>query len=170
LGAVLQQVYFADGHPFNRQSVMHMPSAQCSVLAQAWSQAPTPVLAGQGHRAFDVAAPTTTTVGEPTDTVITAPPSYRAIVASATAVVPHSAHLELLATGEPGRQFSLSWEETCRTQEGNIAGQGIETQLSPAVTMVKLPRANGGGSSCYLAATASTTTLTRRVRLAIIDY
>ena len=163
-------MYFADGHPFNRQSVMHMPSAQCSVLAQAWSQAPTPVLAGQGHRAFDVAAPTTTTVGEPTDTVITAPPPYRAIVASATAVVPHSAHLELLATGEPGRQFSLSWEETCRTQEGNIAGQGIETQLSPAVTMVKLPRANGGGSSCYLAATASTTTLTRRVRLAIIDY
>jgi hypothetical protein len=131
---------------------------------------PAPVLAGQGNRAFDVAAPATAAVGEPTNTVITAPPPYRATVASATAVVPHSAHVEVLATGEPGRRFSLSWEETCRTQEGNIGGQGIETLRSPAVTMVKLRRASGGVSSCYLAATASTNTFTRRVRLAIIDY
>jgi hypothetical protein len=137
---------------------------------------PAPVLAGHGNREFDVAAPTTATVGEPTDTIITAPRPYRAIVASATAVVPHSAHVEVLATGEPGRRFSLSWEETCGwTQEGKAAvggtgGQGIETLRSPAVTLVKLPRANGGVPSCYLSATASTKTFTRRVRLAIIDY
>jgi hypothetical protein len=139
---------------------------------------PAPVLAGQGSQAFDVAAAPTgaATVGEPSNTITTAPAAYRAGVASATAVVPHSAHVEILATGEPGRRFALSWEETCGwTQEGQAAvggtgGQGMEILRSPAVTLVKLPRIDGGVPSCYLAATASTTTLTRHLRLAIIDY
>jgi hypothetical protein len=137
---------------------------------------PAPVLAGQGSQAFDVAAPTRATVGEPNSTVTIVPPPYRFAVASATAIVPHSAHVEVLATGEPGRLFALSWEETCGwTQEGNAAvggtgGQGIEILRIPAVTLVKLPRINGGVPSCYLAATASTRTFTRRMRLAIIDY
>jgi hypothetical protein len=69
-----------------------------------------------------------------------------------------------------------SVDDTCGwTQEGKAAvggtgGQGMEILRSPAVTMVKLPRINGGVPSCYLAATASTTTFTRRLRLAIIDY
>ena len=137
---------------------------------------PAPVLAGQGSQAFDVAAPTRATVGEPNNTIATVPPPYRAIVASATAVVPYSAHVEVLATGEPGRRFALFWEETCGwTQEGKAAvggtgGQGMEILRSPAVTLVKFPRLNGGVPSCYVAATASTRTFTRRMRLAIIDY
>jgi hypothetical protein len=132
---------------------------------------PAPVLAGQGNQTFDVAASTTATIGEPADTVLTAPAPYRAVVSSANAVVPHSARVEILTTGEPGRQFSLSWEETCWSQAGNnTAGQGIETLRTPAVALVKLPRVNGPVSSCYLAATASAKTLSRRVRLAIIDY
>jgi hypothetical protein len=132
---------------------------------------PAPVLARHGNQAFDLAAPTTAIVGEPVDTAITAPAPYRAIVASATAVVPHSARVEILTTGEPGRRFSLSWDETCRSHAGNnTAGQGIETLRSPAVALVTLPRVKGRVASCYLAATASTQTLSRRMRLAIIDY
>jgi len=137
---------------------------------------PAPPVAGQGSQAFDVAAPNEVTVGEPTNTVTTAAPPYRFAVASATAIVPHRAHVEVLATGEPGRRFALSWEETCGwTQEGKAAvggsgGQGMEILRSPAVTLVKLPRINDGVGSCYLAATASTTAVTRRLRLAIIDY
>jgi hypothetical protein len=137
---------------------------------------PSAVLAGQGNQAFDVAAPTTATVGEPNNTVTTGPRPYRAISASATAVVPHSAHVEILATGEPGRRIALSWEETCGwTQQGKAAAggtgaHGVETLRSPAVTLVRLPRISSGVPSCYIAATALTTTFTRRVRLAIIDY
>jgi hypothetical protein len=138
---------------------------------------PAPVLAAQGSQEFDVGAATgAATVGVPTNTITTAPAAYRAVVASATAVVPHSAHVEVIATGEPGRRFALSWEETCGwTQEGQSAvggtgGQGMEILRSPAVTLVKLPRIDGGVPSCYLAATASTTTFTPRLRLAIIDY
>ena len=129
------------------------------------------MLAGQGNQAFDVAAPTMATAGEPADTVITAPAPYLAVVASATAVVPGSARVEILATGESGRRLSLSWDETCRSQAGNnTGGQGIETLRSPAVALVKLPRVKGRVSSCYLAATASAKTFSRRVRLAILDY
>ena len=137
---------------------------------------PAPVLAGQGSQAFDVAAPTRATFGEPNNTVTTAPPPYRVLVATATATVPHSAHVEILATGEPGRRFALSWEDTCGlTKAGKGAaiytgGAGLVILSSPAVTLVKLPRINGGVSSCYLAATAGTRTFTRRLRLAIIDY
>jgi hypothetical protein len=137
---------------------------------------PAPVMAGQGSQAFEVTAPAKATVGEPNNTSITAPAPYQAIVASATAVVPHSAHVEILDTGEPGRRFSLSWTETCGwTQEGKAAvggtgGAGTETLRSPAVTLVKFPPIHGGVSSCYLAATASTTTFTRRLRLTIVDY
>jgi hypothetical protein len=137
---------------------------------------PAPVLAGQGSQAFEVSAPARATVGEPNNTSITAPAPYRAIVAWATAVVPRSAHVEVLATGAPGRRFSLSWEETCGwTRDGKAAvggtgGQGIETLRSPAVMLVNFPPIHGGVSSCYLAATASTTTFTRRMRLTIIDY
>jgi hypothetical protein len=138
---------------------------------------PAPILAGQRSQAFDVAAPASSaTVGEPANVITTAAPPYRAVVASATAVVPHAAHVEILVSGEPGRRFALSWEETCGwTQEGQGAvggtgGQGMEILRSPAVALVKLPRIDGGVPSCYLAATASTTTFTRRMRLAIIDY
>ena len=137
---------------------------------------PASVVAGQGSRAFDVAAPTQAIAGDPNDTVTIVPAPYRAIVASADAVVPHSAHVEVLATGEPGRRLALSWEETCGwTQEGKAAvggagGQGMKILRSPAVTLVKLPRITHGVSSCYVAATASTSTFTRRVRLTIIDY
>jgi hypothetical protein len=131
---------------------------------------PAPVLADQGSQAFEVAAPTTAPAGEPSDTVITAPPPYRAVVASATAVVPHSARVELLTTGETAGQFSLSWEETCWSEGRNAAGHGIETMRSPAVMLVTLPRVNGRVSSCYLAATASTKTASGRLHLAIIDY
>jgi hypothetical protein len=137
---------------------------------------PAPDLTGQGSQVFDVAAPTRATVDEPNNTITIAPPPYRFAVASATAVVPHSAHVEVLVTGAPGGRFALSWEETCGwTQEGKAAvggtgGQGIEILRSPAVTLVKLPRIHGGIPSCYLAATASTRTFTHRLRLTIIDY
>ena len=137
---------------------------------------PAPILAGQGSQAFDVAAPTQATVGEPNTTITTPALPYRAIVASATAVVPHSAHVEVLVTGEPGRRFELSWEETCGwTQNGKAAAggtgaQAIEIMRSPAVALVKLPRITEGVPSCYLAATALTTTFTRRMRVTIIDY
>src|SRR5579864_4177494 len=74
---------------------------------------PAPLLADQGNQAFDVAAPTAVTVGEPNNTITIGPHPYGVIVASATAVVPHSARVEVLATGAPGRRFALSWEETC---------------------------------------------------------
>ena len=137
---------------------------------------PASVVAGQGNQAFQVAAPTTATVGEASGTITTAAPPYRAIDASATGVVPQSAHVELLATGEPGRRFALSWEDTCGgalTGNGSaryVGAQGLEMLRSPAVTLVKLPPAHGGVSSCYLAATATTTSYTRRLHLAIIDY
>lgn len=137
---------------------------------------PAPLMAGQGSRGFEVTALPTATVGEPNNTSITAPAPYRVVVASATAVVPYSAHVEILAYGEPGRRFSLSWTETCgwtlqgKAAVGGTGGQGIETLRSPAVTLVRFPPIHGGVSSCYLAATASTTTSTRRLRLTIVDY
>lgn len=137
---------------------------------------PAPVLAGQGGQAFDVVAPTKATFGEPNNTVTDAPPPYSVAVASATANVPHSAHVEILATGQPGRRFALSWEDTCGFTKGGKAaaiytgGAGLVILSSPAVTLVKLPRIDGGVRFCYLAATAGTTTFTRRLRLAIIDY
>jgi hypothetical protein len=137
---------------------------------------PATVLAGQGSQAFDVAAPGRVTVGEPPKEIVGPGGPYQAGVASATAVVPRAAHVEVLATGDPGRRFALSWEETCGwTQEGKAAvggtgGQGMEVLRSPAVTMVKLPRINTGVPSCYVAANASTTSFTTRMRLAIIDY
>jgi hypothetical protein len=137
---------------------------------------PVGVLDGQGSQTFDVAAPTGTVVGKPTNTITIAPAPYRVAVASVAPDVPHSAHVEILVTGEPGRRLALSWGETCGwTDQGTAAvggtgGEGLEVVRSPAVTLVTLPRINGGVPSCYLAATAATTTLTRRVRLAIIDY
>jgi hypothetical protein len=137
---------------------------------------PAPVLAGQGSQAFDAAAPTSATVGEPNNTITRVPPPYRVFVADAAAVVPHSAHVEVLATGLPGRRFALSWEETCGwTQHatdavGGSGGQGMEILRSPAVELVKLPRIPRGVPSCYVAATALARRLTRRLRLAIIDY
>jgi hypothetical protein len=137
---------------------------------------PATVLAGQGKQAFDVASPTRATPDEPSNTVTGVAPPFRVVIASATAVVPHSAHVEILATGESGRRFELSWVETCGwTQDGKAAvggrgGQGREVLRTPAVTLVKLPRINGGVTSCYLAATAATGTFTRGLRLTIIDY
>jgi hypothetical protein len=102
--------------------------------------------------------------------------NYRVGVASDAAVVPHSAHVEILATGPPGRRFALSWEETCGwTREGQAAvggtgGQGTAVLRTPVVTFVNLPRIHRGVASCYLAATAAATSFTRRLRLAIIDY
>jgi hypothetical protein len=135
---------------------------------------PAITFAGQGRWTFDVARPRRASVGPNPPTNPASP--YRVGVASATAVVPHSARVELLATGEPGRRFTLSWEETCGwTQEGSgavggIGGRGTLILRSPAVTLVKLPRISGGVPSCYLAAGASTATFTRHLHLAIIDY
>jgi hypothetical protein len=158
-----------DGKPAQGDYVVEADASGARFLV------PAPFLAGQGSRTFDVAAPTGVIVGEPPN-AITVPPPYRIAVASATAILPHSAHVELLATGESGRRFALSWEETCGwTQQGSAdvggtGGQGLEILRSPAVTLVKLPPIHGGVPSCYLAATASTTTVTRRLRVAIIDY
>jgi hypothetical protein len=137
---------------------------------------PAPVLASQGSHVFDVPVPARARVGEADNAIAATAPAYRVVVASATAIVRHSAHVEVLTTGEPGRRFALSWEETCGwTREGQAAvggrgGQGMEILRSPAVTLVNLPPIHGGVPSCYLAATASTRTFTRRMRLAIIDY
>jgi hypothetical protein len=49
-------------------------------------------------------------------------------------------------------------------------GEGLELLRSPAVTLVELPRISSGVQSCYLAAAASTTTSTRGLRLAIVDW
>jgi hypothetical protein len=78
--------------------------------------------------------------------------------------------------GSPGVGSSSPWVETCGwTQDGKAAvggrgGQWSQVLRSPAVTLVKLPRSNGGVTSCYLAATAATGTFTRGLRLTIIDY
>lgn len=137
---------------------------------------PAQVVAGQGGQTFQVAAPGRPAVGGPNDAIAAAPPGHRVGVASDTAVVPHSAAVEILATGDPGRRFALSWTETCGwTQHGQAAvggtgGHGTEVLRTPAVALVTLPRIHHGVASCYLAATASTTTFTRRLRLTIIDY
>ncbi len=137
---------------------------------------PATILAGQASRAFDVEAPSSATIGEPPSALPTGPGVYKAIVASTTAVVPHSAHIEVLATGESGGRFALSWTDTCGwTQEGKAAvggtgGRGMLIVRSPAVTLVKVPRIKGGVHSCYLAATAQAPAFTRRLHLAIIDY
>ena len=84
---------------------------------------PAPVLAAQGGQVFDVGAPTgAATAGEPTNTITTAPPAYRAVVASATAVVPHAAHVEVLATGEPGRRSRLAGGDVWLDPEGAVRG------------------------------------------------
>jgi hypothetical protein len=137
---------------------------------------PAAVVASQGSQAFDVSAPTSVTVAEPANTATLASPPYRSIVSFANATVPHATRVEILATGEPGRRFELSWTETCGwTQEGKGAaggtgGEGTQILRSPAVMLVRLPRIGGGVPSCYLAATAATTTFTRGLRLMIIDY
>jgi hypothetical protein len=137
---------------------------------------PALVLAGQRGQTFQVAAPARPTVGAPSPAVTGPPPGYRFGVASDTAVVPHSAHVEILATGDPGNRFALSWTETCgwtqhgRAAEGGTGGQGMEVLRTPAVTLVKLPRIHHGVGLCYLGATASARTFTRRLRLMIIDY
>lgn len=131
---------------------------------------PVAVLAGQRGATFDVAA----SAGEQDNVLTNAP--YRVIVTSATAFVPHSARIELLITGDPGRRVVLSWQETCGwTQEGKArvggtGGQGSELLRSPAVNLVKLPAIRGGVPSCYLGATVAATAMTHRVRVAIIDY
>ena len=135
---------------------------------------PASLLAVQGNRAVDVVAPALPNATHGAVTI--GGPGYRYGVASATAVVPHSAHVEVLATGDPGRRFALSWEETCgwtqhgQAAEGGTGAQGSATLRSPAVTLVRLPRISGGVPSCYLAATASAASFTHRLHLAIIDY
>jgi hypothetical protein len=137
---------------------------------------PAPVLSGQGSHAFDVEAPASARVGQQTTAGRTGNPSDKFIVASTDAVVPHSAHVELLATGAPNVHFALFWEETCgyrrdgHGDSGGTGAQGSATLRSPAVTLVRLPRISGGVPSCYLAATASARTFTRALHLAIIDY
>lgn len=138
---------------------------------------PVPVLAGQGGQAFEVAAPTTATVRDSNSSVIVRRQPHGAIVADAVADMPHSAHVELLATGEPGLQIALSWTDTCGfTSSGhqgsgnNTGGQGIEVLRSPAVTLVKLPPLDGGDPYCHLGATAEASTYTPGVHLEIISY
>lgn len=100
--------------------------------------------------------------------------TYRVVVASATGVVPHSAHVEVRATGAPRRRFALRWETTCGwTQQGQAAvggtgGHGGAILRSPAVTLIRLPRISSGVPSCYLAATASMAKFTRGLHLAIV--
>ena len=113
--AVARVVTGCGGSPApSRDAVIHLNGRRTQgnyVFEMAASGArflvPAPVLAGQGSQAFEVSAPARVTVGEPDNTSITAPAPYRVTVASATAVVPRSAHVEVLATGEPGRRFSL---------------------------------------------------------------
>ncbi|MGZ6616383.1 MAG: hypothetical protein ACXVFQ_18370 [Solirubrobacteraceae bacterium] len=89
---------------------------------------------------------------------------YTAIVASATTVVPHDAHVELLATGTPGLRFLLQWTDTC----GRHGGDGWLVLHSPAVVNLKLPRSTGN-KTCYLATTAETHTFTA-LHLDILDH
>lgn len=135
---------------------------------------PTSTLAAQGSRTFEIAVSSAPTAGRPGHVTTADTRAYRWGVASATAVVPHSAHVEVLATGDAGHRFKLSWEGTCGlTRDGGAsggAGQGIEILRTPAVMLVKLPRVNAGGPSCYLATAAATTSFTRHLRLTIIDY
>jgi hypothetical protein len=159
-----------DGRPAQRDYVFETDASGTRFLV------PAPVLAGQRGQTFQVAAPARPTVGVQGNAVAGPPPAYRVGVASDTAVVPHSAHVEILATGDAGNRFALSWTETCgwtqhgRAAVGGTGGQGMEMLRTPAVTLVKLPRIHHGVASCYLAATASARTFTPRLHLMIVDY
>ncbi len=89
---------------------------------------------------------------------------YTAIVASATTVVPHDAHVELLATGTPGVRFLLKWTDTC----GGNGGDGWLVLRSPAVVNLTLPRSTGN-KTCYVAAMAVTHTFAA-LHLGILDH
>ncbi len=132
---------------------------------------PTAVLAAQAKRTFDVEASSAPTVGTAVQVNTITTRTYRWAVSFATAVVPHSGHVEVLATGDAGLRFKLNWEDTCSLARGGDAAGGLGSAIlrAPAVVLVKLAT-KGGGSSCYLAATASTASFTRGLHLAIIDY
>ena len=104
--------------------------------------------------------------------------SHGAIVASATAVMPASAHVELYMTGQAGHDITLSWTADCGwTQQGRAAvggngGHGQAVLRMPAVAPVRLPQITNpaGVPSCYLSATAEERSVTHHARLEIIDY
>jgi len=89
---------------------------------------------------------------------------YTAIVASATAVVPHDAHVELVATGTPGGRFAVQWTDTC----GANGGDGSLVLRSPAVVNLSLPHSTGN-KTCYVAAMAATHTFIT-LHLGILDH
>lgn len=135
---------------------------------------PTWAMAGQGMQTFDIAAP---------------PPGKSAIVQSAPAIpaaqwnrqrwfigpvvtgMTHGTHVELLVTGEPGRELYLGFEESCRA-----AGQSADTQgasgwrkmRSPAVMIVPTLQ-SGSNTSCYVAGTV-TSRGSNSVHISLIDY
>ncbi len=89
---------------------------------------------------------------------------YTAIVASATTVVPHDAHVEILATGTSGLRFLLKWTDTC----GRNGGDEWLVLRSPAVVNLRLPRSTGN-RTCYVAAMAGTHTFAA-LHLDILDH
>lgn len=133
---------------------------------------PASTLADQGSSAFDVGSPTTANMTLGPGPSGTGPRGTQPI---ATAVVPRSARVELLATGAAGLQFNLGWEDTCGGsrigKHGVAGGTGGQDRLalsSPAVVMLKLPKATGL-NQCYVA-TSAWPRPRSNLRLTIIDY
>jgi hypothetical protein len=133
---------------------------------------PVSTLAGQGSTTFDIGAPTTAnmTLGPGP-----AGPGPWGTEPTLTAVVPRSARVEILATRAAGVQFHLGWEDTCGGSRmgqhgvaGGTGGQGRLVLTSPAVVMLKLPKARGL-NQCYVAATAWARPRSS-LRLTIVDY
>jgi hypothetical protein len=143
---------------------------------------PAADLASQGSKTFDVVATANrdqagvVTSATTSATVRTNPSApYRWIVASATAVVPRDAHVELLATGRLSQQFALQWTDTCGGQRvgrhgvaGGNGGSGELALRSPAVVKLKLPPSTGI-DTCYVAEVATPRKFIS-FRVGILDY
>jgi hypothetical protein len=134
---------------------------------------PPDVLAGQGSSTFHVAVPTVAHGPFGPGPSGAGPWGTQTI---ATAVVPRTATVEILATGSPGLTFTTGWEDTCGgNRQGNNAvvggtgGQGRTVLQSPAVVLVKLPASTGNDNGCYLSATAWARPRSD-LHLQIIDY
>ncbi len=141
---------------------------------------PTGVLVGQGAQTFDVAAP-------PPDNPSTVRSGPAGISAAqwekqrwwmgpyVTGQTPRGARVELLVTGEQGRRFYLSFEETCglvdrgRSNVGASKGaSGQRIMRSPAVMMVPALQASQG-TNCYVSG-GVTSRGRNDLHVSLIDY
>jgi hypothetical protein len=143
---------------------------------------PTAVLADQGAQTFEIAAP----LPQGNPNVVQIGPKITSVSEwekqrwwtgpIVQGMAPQGAHVELLASGEPGLRFYLEFEETCGMVDGGRSHLGVSNgatgqriMRSPAVMTVPALQASPK-TSCYVSGVVMSRGGRNHLHLSLIDY